>query len=347
MNILRRVAPAFTLFFLSPLVAEFVLGDLNLAQLGALFALAPFYGGGAILIREVLRRSGRSWPSFLFLGLAYALVEEGIADQSLFNPDFLHLRLLDYGWVPALGTSPAWSVYVLGIHIAWSLAVPIGLTESFFAPRGAEPWLGRIGLAIVALLYLAGFAMVLSYSLGQTPFRASPLQIGVSALLAIACIAAAFLLFPRPAAGRSEARRPGLAPFALTGFGLVAGSAFLLVYALGRGTFAWPWSATFAGSVVVAVAICLFFGWANRGRAWTERQSWGAAFGGLLCYAWYGYSVDHSLHGPADAAQHSLFVAVALAFALWAGWRAFRRVPPVDAGRRSADDGFAIGKAEA
>src|SRR3569623_1163228 len=139
MNILRRAAPAFTLIFLSPLVAEFVLGDLNLAQLGALIALAPFYGGGAILIREVLRRSGRGWPSFLFLAFSYAVIEEGIVDQSLFNPDFLHLRLLDYGWVPALGTSPAWTVYVLGIHIAWSLAVPIGLTESFFADRGAEP----------------------------------------------------------------------------------------------------------------------------------------------------------------------------------------------------------------
>src|SRR5436305_2034033 len=100
MNILRRIAPPFTLFFLSPLVAEFLLGDLNLAQLPALVALAPFYGGGAILIREGLRHTGRSWPSFLFLAFAYALVEEGIADQSLFNPNFLHLRLLDYGWVP-------------------------------------------------------------------------------------------------------------------------------------------------------------------------------------------------------------------------------------------------------
>jgi hypothetical protein len=42
MNLLRRVAPALLLFFLSPLVAEFVLGDLNMDQLPALVALAPF-----------------------------------------------------------------------------------------------------------------------------------------------------------------------------------------------------------------------------------------------------------------------------------------------------------------
>src|SRR4051794_2527119 len=125
MNLFSRIAPALVLFFLSPLIAEFLLGDLTLQQLPALVALAPFYGGGAILIRETLRRSGRGWPAFLLLALAYGLIEEGIADQSLFNPDFLHLRLLDYGWVPPLGTSLPWSLYVLGIHIGWSLAVPI------------------------------------------------------------------------------------------------------------------------------------------------------------------------------------------------------------------------------
>src|SRR3954467_9312248 len=266
MKALRRVAPAFLLFFLSPLVAEFLLGDLTLAQLPALVALAPFYGGGAILIREILRRTGRSWPSFLLLAFAYALIEEGIADQSLFNPDYLHLRLLDYGWVPALGTSLPWAVYVLGIHVAWSLAVPIGLTESFFAARRTEPWLGRIGLGVVAFLYAAGFAMVLNFSLGQSPFRASPAQFAVSGLLALAAIAAAFLLFPRRNPPEAASLRPRLAPLPLGAFSLAAGCAFLLAYAPGRGTFHWPWPLTVAASLVTAAATCAFFAWANRGR---------------------------------------------------------------------------------
>src|SRR4051812_12906086 len=324
MKALRRVAPAFLLFFLSPLVAEFLLGDLTLAQLPALIALAPFYGGGAILIREILRRTGRSWPSFLFLAFAYALIEEGIADQSLFNPNYLHLRLLDYGWLPALGTSLPWTVYVLGIHVAWSLAVPIGLTESFFAARRTEPWLGRIGLAVTALLYLAGFAMVLNYSLSQTSFRASPLQLGVSALLALAAIAAAFLLFPRRDPAEPKALRPGVPLLPLAGVTLVGGCAFLLSYALGRGALHWPWPLTAAASLAVAGAICAFFAWANRRRDWTARQSWAAAFGGMLCYAGFGYRVDYDLHGPGGAVQHSLFVALALTVAAWAGIRAAR-----------------------
>jgi hypothetical protein len=327
MNVLRRIVPAILLFFLSPLVAEFLLGDLNLKQLPALVALAPFYGGGAILVRETLRRTGRSWPSFLLLALAYALVEEGIADQSLFNPDYLHLRLLDYGWVPALGTSLAWTVYVLGIHVIWSLAVPIGLTESFFASRRTEPWLGRIGLGVAACLYAAGFAMVLNFSLGQTAFRATPLQLGVSAVLALGSIAAAFLLFPRRERTEAADPRPGLPLLPLGGFSLVAGSAFLLAYALGRGALHWPWPLTVAASLLVAAAVCGFFAWANRGRDWTARQSWAAAFGAMLCYAGFGYRVDYDLHGAGGAAQHSIFVALSLAIALWAGARAFRHSP--------------------
>jgi hypothetical protein len=213
---------------------------------------------------------------------------------------------------------------VLGIHIAWSLAVPIGLVESLFPRRRSEPWLGRIGLGIAGVLYLAGFAMVTLFSLGQTGFRASALQLGVSALLAGAAVAAAFLLFPRKEATATAPSRPPLTPAALAGFGLVAGSAFLLAHGLGGGVWQWPWPATLAASLATAATIPAFFAWAGRGRAWTARQTWAAAFGGMLCYAWFGYRVDRDLHGPAGVGQHSLFVALVLAVAIWAGVRAFR-----------------------
>ena len=49
-----------------------------------------------------------------------------------------------------------------------------------------------------------------------------------------------------------------------------------------------------------------------------------AAIGGLLCYCWVGYTVDRALHGPGHALAHSVFVAVALGIAAWAGLRARR-----------------------
>src|ERR1700750_2662395 len=109
---MRRVLPAIALFFLSPLVAEFLLGDFTFAQLTFLVLLAPAYGGAAVLIRECTRRTGRGWPTMVLLALAYGVLEEGLETQSLFNPDYLHAHLLDTGYVPALGIAVPWTLFV-------------------------------------------------------------------------------------------------------------------------------------------------------------------------------------------------------------------------------------------
>ena len=62
----RSLGPAIALFFLAPLVAEFLLGNLPIQMLPALVMLGPMCGGGALLIRESVRRAGRGWPSILF-----------------------------------------------------------------------------------------------------------------------------------------------------------------------------------------------------------------------------------------------------------------------------------------
>ncbi len=122
MSTLRRIAPALALLVLSPVVAEFLLGDFSIRQLGLIVVLLPQYGGGALLVRETTRRAGKGWPSMILLALAYALIEEGFTTQSLFNPNYARLRLLDYGFIPALGTSLDWAVFVLTLHIVWSVS---------------------------------------------------------------------------------------------------------------------------------------------------------------------------------------------------------------------------------
>jgi hypothetical protein len=109
MQTIRRIAPALGLFLLSPLVAEFLLGNLLITQLGALFTIAPLYGGGAVLIREMVRRRGWGYPSVVLLALAYGVFEEGMTTQSLFNPNYADLRLLDPGYIHALGIGAPWS----------------------------------------------------------------------------------------------------------------------------------------------------------------------------------------------------------------------------------------------
>jgi 4-hydroxybenzoate polyprenyltransferase len=82
----RRVSAAIALFFIAPFVAEYLLGDLSLKLLPGLIALAPMYGGAAVLIREYARHKRRGWHTILCLGAAYALLEVGLVTQSLFIP---------------------------------------------------------------------------------------------------------------------------------------------------------------------------------------------------------------------------------------------------------------------
>ena len=85
-------------------MAEFLLGNLPIKLLPALIVLAPMYGGGALLIREMARRAGRGWPTILLLGMAYGILEEAFTTQSLFNPNYLKLNLglLAPAYIPLL-----------------------------------------------------------------------------------------------------------------------------------------------------------------------------------------------------------------------------------------------------
>ena len=69
-----------------------------------------------MLIREVVRRRGWGYPNILILALAYAVLEEGVTTQSLFNPNYADLRLLDPGHISALGMGAPWTLFVLVLH---------------------------------------------------------------------------------------------------------------------------------------------------------------------------------------------------------------------------------------
>lgn len=68
---------ALGLFLLAPFIGEFLLGNLTIGELGLGPVLAPLYGCGALLVREVARRTGRGWPTMVMLAAAYTLTEEG------------------------------------------------------------------------------------------------------------------------------------------------------------------------------------------------------------------------------------------------------------------------------
>ncbi|MFE0020116.1 hypothetical protein, partial [Amycolatopsis sp. NPDC059021] len=218
-----------TIAFLAPFTAEFLLGDQYLAgpptfrQAGMFALFVALYGAGAILIREIARRTGRGRPTILILSLAYAVLEEGLLTQSLFNPDYANAHLLDEGFIPGLGIAGPWTVYVLPLHVVWSMATPIAITEALF---GREPWLRPPGITLWTVLLVIGAAATFTVSLFMGPrhFLAHPAQPTASAVIAGALIVVALRVFRLPLPG--VPRINGWAAFA---FGLGASSAFQVV----------------------------------------------------------------------------------------------------------------------
>jgi len=312
--------PVACLLFVSPLIGEYLLGSLPASMIGLLPLMMALYGAGAILIRETVRARGGGWASIVLLATAYGLFEEGFVTQSLFNPDYLHLRLLDFGYLPALGTALPWAVFVVTIHVVWSITVPIALTESLFPARRDQPWLGTAGRALYALAFVAGATLIGVFSHRQSLFMATPLQFGVTGAAIVALCVTAFKL-PAPAADPAPAA-PHPAWSFLASF--VAGSAFMI--AGRRAQVAWQlsWPVVVALSLGIIVLFVAYVVAHTRDGRWSEARRFALMAGALLVYAWIGFETDASLHGRADLAGHTVIAVLMCAMLVAAGVRASR-----------------------
>ncbi len=313
-----RLLAVLSLTILSPLVAEYLLGSLPVAMLPILPVMMLMYGTGAVLIREITRHIGRGWPSLILLATAYGFIEEGLVTQSLFNPNYLHLRLLDFGFIPWLGSSPVWATYVLGLHMFWSISVPIGLTECLFPARRTTPWLGPIGLGIFGLLFIAGSALVAVFTYKSLPFMAPPAQL-IGIVVIVAALVVAAFLWPKP-----ETLASGKAPHPALLFlmSLIPGSLFVGTeyYGVHIVHAAWPLAvALLAGCEILMLVLMVAF---TRGRTWSDAQRFALMAGGFATYVWLGFPTDVSLHGKADLAGHTVLAAVMVVILLIAGVRA-------------------------
>jgi hypothetical protein len=261
------------------MVAEYLLGDFPLTFLSPLLVMAPFYGGGALLIRELTRRTGRGWPTIFLLSAAYALIEEGFTTQSLFNPNFLGIHFLAHAWIPALGIGGWWTMLMFNVHIFWSMGVSIALVEALFPSRTGTPWLGPIGTAIAALLFILGGIASTAFSIRQYHFIASHAQFAVTAVLVVLFICAAFLIpFPR------MHNRPGPVPSPwITG---------LIAFLGGIAIFLTPpnlnWGAV-AFMLVVDAAFLAFAGLFSSCADWTALHTLSLAAGGAIFYGVHAF----------------------------------------------------------
>jgi hypothetical protein len=302
----KRALPALGLFFLSPLVAEFLLGNIPLSALYALVALAPLYGGGAVLIREVVRRQGWGYPTVVTFALAYGVIEEGITTQSLFNPNYADLRLLDPGHIGFLGMGAPWTVFVLGLHTVWSITVPIVLMESL-SKRPREPWLGKVGLSVYGVLFVVGVLATTAFGLSKDSFHASVGQFaGVG--VAVVALVALGIWIGRRADGVSAGSVPNA--WVVGAVGLVLASGWMLLNDLVSN----GWLEAVLMLAIEVLAVVVFVTWSRR-PAWTRMHTLAAAGGALLTYAWHSFPESPVMDAPrtADLVGNAILAALAVA----------------------------------
>lgn len=219
------------------------------------------------------------------------------------------LRLLDYGYIPSLGISAWWTVYVLSIHAIWSTAVPIALVESFTPTARRTPWLGNVGLAVTAVLFVIACALLFFFQLADF-FMATAAQFLVSAVNVVILIGLAIglrRLQRNVQPGTQPVPNPWVA--GVVAFGL--GSAFMLL-ALTNTIPAWLNVVGLLGLLLVGAF--LFWRWSHR-TAWSPRHSLGIAGGLLLTYAWYGFIQPPSVAGASpqiDLIGNAVFAVGAL-----------------------------------
>ncbi len=324
-----RARPVMFLLLAAPLVAEVLWGTTTVSGSAGYLAQIGLYGGGAVLIREVVHRWGGGWPSILLLGAAYGAIEEGLLEPTWFTPQ---LQAHPYG--VALGVFWTYAVFNIGYHAVFSIAIPILLTELIFPAWRDKPWLGRAGLTVVGGVFAvnaAGIGLlwytVLQESVFGVPARVHPAQQAATAALVIALIMVARLAArtrtftaggpPPPPAGWLGAAA-ALAAAAWFGLLLLSGSQTQLRW------LPFPVPIAIAAAEVALVALSL-----RRWSARTDGQVLAVCFGALVIQMTAGFGVT-GLTGPVDVIGKAILNVMAVCLLAWLALRLRAgRAPPV------------------
>ena len=190
---MKRIPPAWFLFFFAPLAAEYVTGSSPYLNPFVLLANLLLYGPGALMIRELKVRWRKGWLAIFILAVAYVVAEEGLMLNTLFDPTKNTTgRLWGVNWV--------WTAGMVVVHSLVSIFAPILLAEATYHEKADEGWVKPGTLYILLALFSANV-----FGLGRLIAPAH--RPGVGYYLAEAVIIAGCLWL----ANRVPAHQPGAA----------------------------------------------------------------------------------------------------------------------------------------
>lgn len=175
------------------------------------------YTAGALLIREALLRWRKGWPTLVLLATAYAIVEEGLGDATLFNSNDGRDGVLGvYGRF--VGVNWVWSTGVIAFHIVFSIGLPLLLFGLTLPEWRGRPLLEgrRVSVAIASLAATTAVEAVLvraTFGFVLSP----PLLVGAGAAIAALVLLGRWAPDP-PASPRPADAPPGWGRLVLGGF---------------------------------------------------------------------------------------------------------------------------------
>lgn len=314
---MKKLLPAAVLFFLSPVLGELLSGSAPPAEFFSLFGLTVLlvlYGGGAILVREMIVRWRKGWASLLVLGAAYGIIEEGLMVKSFFDPNWVDIGILgSYGrW---FGVNWVWSLELTIYHAVVSITIPILLTEMIFVSRRNESWVGRRGFIILFILFTAD--VVFGY-FALTPYRPGVVQYWLTVAVIVTLILTAwrlphYLFTPKETTVRKPIR------FWLVGFlGTVA---FFLIFWVIPHTGLLPFITMLIGLGLVALVTCLIMRMSGNGAAWAEIHQLALAAGSISLFVLLTPIHEFVATRSDNPAGMTLVGLATLIFLLWLWWR--------------------------
>ncbi|MCW2876525.1 MAG: hypothetical protein JWQ95_625, partial [Sphaerisporangium sp.] len=256
----------------------------------------------------------RGWPTILLLSAAFGLVQAGLIDQSLFHLEF---AADDPAWateqpatpIPGLRIDARNLLNFVGGHMIWSFAAPIAVVESCVPRRADRPWLGRVGLSVMVVLYLGAAAIIFSES--NSPLGATPAQmIGTSA--AVLALAVAAFAIPR-----RSAPVPGRVP---PPWLIGCGAAAVLA---GHQQLPGTWAGAAMDVLALGVLGALLLFWSGRTR-WGRKHVLTVAGAALVVNAVTSFWVE-PLGNPSYAAKYAANTVMTLGVLALLAW-AFHRL---------------------
>ena len=146
-----RALPALTLMLMAPLITEVLPGATRISSIFVFPIEILIWGGGAVMIRFLVRKYRLGWLNMLLLALALSIAEEVLIQQTSLAPLVIKLKGIEYA--RSFGVNYVYLLWALIYEALFVVAIPVALCEMIFAERKANGWLNAWGVGIVTLLF--------------------------------------------------------------------------------------------------------------------------------------------------------------------------------------------------